>query len=61
MMALENALVVTAKRAAVITPEMEKAFDRYNKLKAMFLRPGSDNEGQMAAKLAVVEVVKAVF
>jgi len=60
MLALENALVVVAKNKG-ITPEMEKAFDRYNKLKGMAMRPGSQNEGEIAARLAIIEVVKAVF
>jgi hypothetical protein len=57
---LENALVLRAKTQG-ITPEMEKSFDRYNKLKGMALRPGSDNEGRQAMKLATVELVKLVF
>lgn len=60
MLALENALVVVAKSKG-ITPEMEKAFDRYNKLKAMAMRPGSKNEGEMAARQAILDVVKVVF
>lgn len=60
LLALENALVLRAKTVG-ITEEMEKSFDRYNKLKGMALRPGSDNEGRQAMKLATVELVKLVF
>jgi len=62
ILALENSLVVVAQnRPGGITPEMEKSFDRYNKLKGMAMRPGSDNEGNMAVRLAILEVVKTVF
>jgi hypothetical protein len=57
---LENAMVLRAK-SMPITPEMEKAFERYTKLKGMALRPGSDNEGRMAMKHATIELVKIVF
>jgi hypothetical protein len=59
--ALENAMVVIAKSGVTITPEMEKAFDKYNKCKAVFMRPGSDQEGKQAARLSVLEVVKSFF
>ena len=61
MQALENALVTVAKKAAVITPEMEAAFDRYNKLKGVALRPGSENEGVMAMREAVIKLVRTIF
>ena len=57
---LENAMVMRAKSVG-ITPEMEKSFEKYTKLKGMALRPGSDNEGRQAMKLATVELVKLVF
>lgn len=59
--ALENAMVVIAKNSNSITPEQEKAFEKFNKVKAMFLRPGSEQEGKQAAKLAVLEIVKTFF
>lgn len=61
MSALENALVSVAKHSTSITPEMESAFDRYNKLKGVALRPGSENEGKMAMREAVIKLVRTVF
>lgn len=43
------------------TPEMEKSYQRYLKLKAMALNPGSENEGRMGLKLAIIELVKTAF
>jgi hypothetical protein len=60
MLAMENALVAKAKQFG-ITPEIEKAFDHYQKLKSVALRPGSDQEGKQALKLAIIAVVKMVF
>jgi len=60
MLALENAMVVVAKKST-ITPEMEKAFDRYGKVKNMFLRPGSEQEEKQAARLSILEIVKTFF
>lgn len=60
MVRLENALVLRAK-AVGITDEMEKIFDRYQKLKGMALRPGSDNEGRMAMVQSLIALVKLVF
>jgi len=57
---LENALVVIAKTEG-ITPEMEKAFDRFNKLKSVGLRPGSANEGRMGFREATIALVRVVF
>lgn len=62
LLALENALVVAIKRGQMqATEAVEKAFDRYEKLKGMALRPGSDQEGKQAMKLATVDLVKLVF
>lgn len=61
MQSLENALVVVAKKAFSITPEMEAAFERYNKLKGVALRPGSENEGVMAMREAVIKLVRTIF
>lgn len=41
-----------------VTPELEKSWDRYSKLKAHALQPGSDQEGQTALRLAFIEVIK---
>jgi hypothetical protein len=58
--AFENAMVVVAKNST-ITPEMEKAFDRFNKIKARVIRPGTDAEGQVAFRLAITEIAKNFF
>jgi hypothetical protein len=60
MQSLENALVVVAAFTG-ITPEMEAAFERYNKLKGVALRPGSENEGVMAMREAVIKLVRTIF
>jgi hypothetical protein len=59
--ALENAMVVIAKHTANLTPEMEKSFDRFRKVKTVFMRPGSEGEERQGAKLAVLEIVKSFF
>lgn len=62
IMAMENAMVAIAKsKGAAITDEMEKAFDRFMKLKAMALRPGSDNEGDQAVKQSLITILKTFF
>lgn len=66
---LENILVVRIRSGITkITPEIEKSFDRYNKLKAstMHVASGgqtgaSDQEKKQAMRLAVLELVKLVF
>ena len=60
LLALENALVANAKVTG-ITPEIEKAFDRYQKLKSMALRPGSAQEGKTALRQSVLDIVKMVL
>src|SRR5690606_8223500 len=60
MLALEDALVMKAKTGG-ITPEIERAFEKYQKLKAMALRPGTDQEGKTALRLSMVELIKMVF
>lgn len=60
LLALENAMGEKAK--ALNYPEaLDKAFQKYNKIKELALRPGTQSEGATAFRLAVVEVVKAVF
>lgn len=60
LLSMENALVAKAKQHG-ITPEIEKSFDRYQKLKAVALRPGSENEGKMALRNAILDIVKMIF
>lgn len=67
MLALENALVVVAKTGK-ITPELEKSFERYNKFKAMGVHiptlgqtGTTEAEKGQAVRLAIIELVKAIF
>jgi hypothetical protein len=64
---LEDTLVVVAKRSG-ITPDMDKQFAIYQKVKAVALsevsggqRGATDNEKRQALKLATLALVKAVF
>lgn len=62
LLALENALVAGIKSGAVtVTDEIDKQFDRYNKVKAMAMRPGSAQEEKQAMVLAATALVKLVF
>src|SRR5678815_225807 len=62
LLALENALVVAIKRGQMrMNPEVEKSFDRYEKLKQVAMRPGSAQEGKQAMKMATIDLVKLVF
>lgn len=60
MLALENALVSSASEYG-LTDEMNRAFIRYTKVKELVLRPGTTAEGKVALRMALVELVKAVF
>jgi hypothetical protein len=57
---LENALVTKARECG-ITSDMERAFVRYQKIKALALRPTTDGEAQTALRTAVIELVKLVY
>jgi hypothetical protein len=58
---LEDALVVVAAERGV-TPQLEKQFERYQKLKAHALGRGTTGpEAQTAMRLALIEAVKLVF
>jgi hypothetical protein len=62
LLGLENAMAVMGKLGIIKdTPEVEKAFDRYNKCKASAMRPGSDQEGKQAMVLAATSLIKIVF
>jgi len=70
MLSLENALVATAKSKG-ITPEMEKAFETYNKLKARAvqipagesaaIRESLEKEAATAKRMSIINLVKIVF
>jgi len=62
--ALEDVLVVRLRDAG-ITPEARKAFDRYQKLKALALgavtSTAMQNEADSALRMATIELVKLAF
>jgi len=62
--ALEDAMVVKLRDTGV-TPEARKAFERYQKLKALALgpvtSPAMQNEADSALRMATVELVKLAF
>lgn len=58
--ALENALVANAKVVGV-TPEVDKAFVRYNKIKSLALGAKTDGEMNAALRHAMIDLVKLVF
>jgi hypothetical protein len=58
--ALEEAIQVAATVNGV-TDDMEKLWERYEKLKAVALRPGSPNEERMSFRLALIDAIKLAF
>jgi hypothetical protein len=58
--ALEEAIKVGAEVHGV-SDAMEKSWGRYEKLKAMGLRPGSSQEERQAFRMALIEAVKLAF
>ncbi len=62
LVALEDALVTMAAQSTNgVGAELEKHFDRYQKVKAIALRPGTPGEERAALRLALIEAVKLVF
>lgn len=65
LLGLENALVArvreTLKSGAAPSPDMDRAFVKYQKIKELALRPGTGAEGKVALRMAVLELVKLVF
>ena len=60
LVALEDAL--TAQAAVVgVSDELEKRFERYQKLKSLALRAGTESEARTAMRMTLIEVVKLVF
>lgn len=60
--ALENALVLKVRdNPRAMTPELEKAFNRLQGIKARVVRPGTPAEGEVATSLALQQLVKMVF
>lgn len=58
--ALEESIQVAAQVHGV-TDEMERTWTRYEKLKAMGLRPGSTQEERQAFRMALIDAVKLAF
>ena len=54
LVALEGAII----EAAELTPELEKAWARYTKLKALAMHPGVPEEGTAALRQALIDAVK---
>lgn len=69
LVALENVLTVRIKRGLVeVTPEMEKAWERFNKFKGAVMHVptggqigNTEQEKKQAMRLAFLDIVKLVF
>lgn len=57
---LEDALVARATERG-ITPDMATAFERFQKIKARALQPGTPAEGDTALRMGLIELVKLVL
>lgn len=60
LLGLENALVARVRESGT-TPEMDRSYVKYTKIKELALRPGTTAEGKSALRMAVIELVKLVF
>lgn len=60
LVALE-AVILEMPTSAAANPEMDKAWERYQKLKALALNPGTPGEERAALKQAVLTAVKLAF
>jgi hypothetical protein len=62
---LEDAFALKLAEAKTLSDDQRRAFDRYNKMKALALGPISNaamqNEATTALRLATIELVKLVF
>lgn len=61
MLGLENALVARVREDGGATPEQERGFVRYSKIKELALRPGTGPEGRTALRMAILELVKIIY
>lgn len=59
LIALEEAVKDRAEKH--LTQDMETAWAKYNKLKAMALQPGSSQEGKTALRMAIHKLIDLVF
>ncbi len=57
--ALEAAIIESATQN--LTPEAELGWEKYQKIKALALSPGTKGEEQNAFKLALIQAVKLAF
>lgn len=60
LVSIETALVARAQQLG-ITDEMEKQFDRYQKLKAHVLKPGSPAEEKAFLRRTLLDAINLVF
>lgn len=59
---LENALLTRVRaRQLEVTPDVQKKFDTFQKLKQHVLRPGSDQEGLTATRAAIKALLDLVI
>lgn len=57
--ALEEAILLRADQ--LVSADLERAWDRYQKVKALALQPGTEGEGQAALRTALIEAIKIAF
>ncbi len=60
LVALEDAVLRAAEEKG-ITPEAERRWERYQKIKALALAPGCPGEAAAALRAALVEAVRLAF
>lgn len=60
MLGLENAIVARIK-ARGATPDMDRTFVKYTKVKELALRPGTGPEGDVAIGTCLTQLVKLVW
>ena len=59
LLALEEAVITSA--CTTMTPELSAGWDRVQKLKALALAPGTEQEGRAALKQALIAAIKLAF
>jgi hypothetical protein len=61
LLILEGALITTVRERGNTTDEQRRSFVKYQKIKALALRPGTTSEGQNAMRMALVEMIKTLL
>ena len=59
LLALEEAVIESA--CTTMTPELAAGWEKVQKLKALALAPGTEQEGRTALKLALIQAIKLAF